>query len=329
MKLKHLILSGVVTLGFASGLASCGKVDGPTIGILKWVGANALNEAQRGFVDALKDAHFVEGENINIEYRDANAKAADATALASSLLRNCDMTLGIATPSATALHAISEEMGLSKPLLFTAVTDAVDAGLVESIEHPGGYITGTSDINPVEEQIQLIKDCFPNATSPIRVGIAYTQGESNSLIQADRARDEAVRLGMQVQTGECIGASDLPQVINNLSRNVDALYIPTDNNLADNMTAVYNNSNNVLISTGEVGQVIAGGHVSLSVDYYELGKMTGYMAADILKSARPGNMPVQHIDGRDCEYVYSSTWCRQSGITLPDEIIQKSRDVNA
>lgn len=331
MKFKHLILSGVVTLGFASGLASCGKVDGPTIGILKWVGANALNEAQRGFVDGLKEAHFEAGVNINIEYRDANGSSTDVSPLANSLLRNCDITLGIATPSAKALQAASEEMGLSKPLLFTAVTDAEDAGLVEQNEHPNGYITGTSDINPIEEQIQLIKDCLPGRSSKIKLGFAYTDGESNSLIQANRAKAEADRLGMDVEEefGVCTGASDIPQVIGNLARKVDALYIPTDNNLAENMTAVYDNSNRVLISTGEVGQVIAGGHVSLSVDYYVLGKMTGHMAADILKGARPGDMPVQHIDASDCEYVYSSTWCRQSGITLPDEIIQKSRDVNA
>lgn len=327
MKIKRIITVIASTVMCAGFLASCGKVDGPTIGILKWVGVDALNEAERGFVKALADEGYVEGENINFLYECANDKQADAIPQAQRLLRNSDLTLGIATSAATTLQTQSQELGVEKPILFTAVTDPKNANLVASNEHPGGFITGTSDMNPVAEQIRLIKECLPFAQ---KVGICYNQNEQNSLVQAQLATAAAKDAGLDVQTSTCSSAADVDIAISTLANSVDAIYIPTDNTLADNMATVLANSNGTLICAGEVGQVVSGAHVSLSINYFKLGEMTGRMAAQILKGeAVPADIPVGRESIEDLEYVYSSVNCASSGVTLPSSVIAKSRDVNA
>lgn len=326
MKIKRLmtVIVGVAMCG--TFLASCGKVDGPTVGILKWVSASALNEAERGFIDGLKEGGYVPGQNLNVSYENANDKPADAITQAQKLLRNSDITLGIATPAAQALQAQSLELGLEKPILFTAVTDPVGAELVASEARPGGFITGTSDLNPIEEQIELIKECLPGINT---LGVCYNQSEQNSRVQAERAQAKAEAEGIAVRVSTISSAAEIQTTINSLSQSVDALYIPTDNTLADNMPTVFASANNKLICTGEANQVANGGHVSLSIDYYKLGKTTGLMAARILDGADPATMPVQKQPAEELEYVYSSVNCRESNISLPASVINKSRDVNA
>lgn len=326
MKIKRLMTVIVGAAMCGTFLASCGKVDGPTVGILKWVGASALNEAERGFIDGLKEGGYVPGQNLNVSYENANDKPADAITQAQKLLRNSDITLGIATPAAQALQAQSLELGLEKPILFTAVTDPVGAELVASEERPGGFITGTSDLNPIEEQIELIKECLPGINT---LGICYNQSEQNSRVQAERAQVKAEAEGITVHVSTISSAAEIQTTINSLSQSVDALYIPTDNTLADNMPTVFASANNKLICTGEANQVVNGGHVSLSIDYYKLGRTTGLMAARILDGADPATMPVQKQTAEELEYVYSSVNCSESNIHLPTSVINKSRDVNA
>ena len=327
------VLSVVLVVLFAAFCFGC-KKDGDAklkIGILQPVEHDALGAARQGFIDALKEAGYVDGDNIEINYVNANGVESDLVTLAKSLTSKSDLTLGIGTGASVALQSAQVNSGSKKPIIFTAVTDAVDAGLVKSNAAPGGYITGASDANPVEAQIDLIKECLPEAD---KIGILYTQSETNSEVQANQAEAQAKKAGLEVVRMTCTDTTDLPQVAERLcsTDGIDAIYVPTDNLIAANMATVKAALENyhVLCVTGEEGLMTSGGHVTLSIDYYELGKKAGKIAASVLKGeADPANTPVQTMSLEECKYLMCSTNIVAAGITISDSVKEKCTDVEA
>ncbi|MCR5422300.1 MAG: ABC transporter substrate-binding protein [Bacilli bacterium] len=325
------ILSVFLLVILALVFVGCKKTENVKIGILQPVEHDALGLAKKGFIDALAEKGYKEGENLTIDYQNANGQENDLVTLAKSLTNKCDMTLGIGTGATVALQSAQVNSGSTKPIIFTAVTDAVTTGLVTSNAAPGGYITGSSDANPVEAQIDLIKECIPDAD---KVGILYTQSETNSEVQANQAQAQAEKVGLTVVRMTCTDTTDLAQVAERLcaTEGLDALYIPTDNLIAANMTTVKAavEKYHILCVTGEEGIMAAGGHVTLSIDYYELGKKAGYMAASILKGeAKPESTPVQTMSISECKYVMCSENLTAAGITIPDTVKEKCTDVKA
>ena len=301
------------------------------IGILMPVEHVALQAAADGFVAGLEESGLVKGKDFNIKLMNAGGKDADLVAYAKTLVSRSIMTLGVGTGASKALYSASIDKGSTRPVLFTAVTDPVGEQLVSSIENGSGFVAGTSDAQPIQAQIELLKECLPSAD---KIGIIYTQSETNSVVQANQAKDAAEALGLSVVTQTCTGPSDISATANALcaTDGLDALYIPTDNNIAANTNAVKEaaNANGVLIIAGEEGMVKSGGHVTLSIDYTELGKRTGKMAAQIIKGEKEAReIPVGTMSKEECEYVYSSANLAGSGITLPESVLTKSRDVNA
>lgn len=331
MKIKNLMIMGL-TFPMLFGLAGCDG-NGKQIGILLPVEHPALQAAADGFVLGLKEAGLKEGTDFSIKVMNAGGKAADITSYAKQLVSESIMTLGVATDPAVALKSAAIDKGITNPVLFTAVTAPADptTGLVESLENGKGFVTGTSDAQPIEAQIELIKECIPAAD---KIGILYTQSESNSVVQARDAKLAAAAQGLTVIERTVTGPGDISATALALAseEGIDAIYIPTDNNIAANTNAVKEaaNSKNVLIVTGEEGMLKSGGHVTLSIDYTELGKRTGLMAAQILKGEKKAaEIPVGVMTKEECEYVYSSANLVGSGITLPASVIAKSRDVSA
>lgn len=301
------------------------------IGILMPVEHVALQAAADGFVAGLEESGLVKGKDFNIKLMNAGGKDADLVAYAKTLVSRSIMTLGVGTGASKALYSASIDKGSTKPVLFTAVTDPVGEQLVSSIENGSGFVAGTSDAQPIQAQIELLKECIPSAD---KIGIIYTQSETNSVVQANQAKDAAEALGLSVVTQTCTGPSDISATANALcaTDGLDALYIPTDNNIAANTNAVKEaaNANGVLIIAGEEGMVKSGGHVTLSIDYTELGKRTGKMAAQIIKGEKEAReIPVGTMSKEECEYVYSSANLAGSGITLPESVLVKSRNVSA
>ena len=317
MKLKKLALLAFLALPFSAALTSCGsKVQ---IGILQPVQHEALDAAKNGFIQGLKDGGFT---NFTINYRNAGGNSADITAYAKDLVDTSKLTLGIGTGASVALKGASDNAGLSNPILFTAVTDPVEAGLVSSKENKDGHICGTTDANPVEEQIALVKEFKPSAT---KVGIMYTQTEINSKVQSDQAEAAIKAAGMTSVVKTCANSSDIKETASALvDLNVDAIYIPTDNNIAANMNAVKEAaaSKGVLVVCGEENMLKTGGHVTLSIDYYGLGLATGKMAAQILKGEKKTtDFPVVPVASSECSYAYSAKNLASAGLSMPEALL--------
>lgn len=327
MKMKTIIAPLLATLM----LAGCGKgrasrytpvdknKDTIKIGILQPVEHVALGAARDGFMDGIKAAGLT--QTIKFDYRNAGGNDADLNTLAKSLVDSCDLNLGIGTGASKALLGAQTNAGLSKGLLFTAVTDPVDAGLVKSTDNPSGFVCGTTDANPVEEQINLVKEFNPSAS---KVGIMYTQTEENSKVQSDQAEAAIKAAGMTAVVKTCSNSSDIKATAEALaSAGVNAIYLPTDNNIAANMNAVKQAaiSNNILVVCGEEGMLQEGGHITLSIDYYNLGKNTAEMAVSLIKNEKvPTDFKVAAVPASNCSYVFSSKNLADAGLTMPESM---------
>lgn len=306
-------------------LCSCKNSNKIKVGILQYTTINALDNAKEGIIEGLKENGFIEGENIVISVLNPEADPTSLDIMAKDLVRKSDIVIGIATPAAVALQTAAKNEGKNIPIVFTAVTDPVDAKLVKDINAPEANITGTSDMNPVNEQIEIIKRIIPNIK---KMGILYTVNETNSKVQADIAAAKAKELGIDVSFGQVTGINDITQITRNIIANgAEALYIPTDNNLAKNMPALVEvaNSLNVITIVGEAGMCSNGGLITLGINYKELGKMTGDMAASILKGSKISSLAVKALSIEQCDFTINMTTAKALKIEIPKDILDVSK----
>lgn len=320
-KMIGLAAAGLVGLG----LAACGNGDtaasgeGTTnIGILQYMEHNSLSAAQEGFINELEEAGYVEGENLGLDQMNAQGDQANLQSMSEQLSQNNDLMLAIATPAAQSLATVDQET----PILFTAVTDPEDAGLVQNAEQPGGNVTGTSDMVPIEEQIQLLLSIKPEAE---KIGIIYNSSEPNSEIQANLAIAELEAAGVSSQVATVTTTNDVQQVLTSLAQDVEALYIPTDNTLASTAATVGEIAveYQLPVVAGATDQVEAGGLATYGIDYEELGRQTARMAVNILEEgADPASMPVETSDHLELvvnEKMADALGIDPGSITLPEE----------
>ncbi|WP_026459848.1 ABC transporter substrate-binding protein [Schaalia suimastitidis] len=284
------------------------------IGISQIVSHTALDSAREGFKSAFDEAGLaVEWVEENAQGDQGTATAIAATFAASDL----DLVLAIATPTAQAAANTIADI----PVLFTAVTDPVSAQLVDSLEAPGGNVTGTTDMNPVAEQIGLIKKFAPDATT---VGILYSSGEINSKVQVNLAKAAAEAEGLTVKEATVTNSGEVQQAAQSLS-DVDAFYVPTDNTVVSAIAAVVQvaETEGIPIIAGEGNTVTSGALATYGVDYAALGKQTAQMAIRILtEGADPATMPVEEQDV--FELIINKTAAEAIGITIPDDLAQEA-----
>ncbi|GAA4654461.1 ABC transporter substrate-binding protein [Anaerocolumna aminovalerica] len=314
---KTLVILSILGL-ISTALTGCGKKDGVfTIGVSQYVEHAALDASYKGFVDALAEAGYVDGEKIKIDYQNAQGDQSNTNTIATKLVNdNNDLILAIATPSAQAVANATKDI----PVLVTAVTDPYDAGLVESNEAPGGNISGTSDLTPVRKQFELLTQLIPDAK---KVAILYTSSETNSKIQAQIAREAAEEFGLETVDATVSNTNEIQQVVESLIGKVDAIYAPTDNLIAKAMptVAMVANSSELPIICGEKGMVESGGLATYGIDYYELGKLTGQQAVQIIEGkAKTEDMPIGYLAEEDCELTINEDVAKQLGIEIPGDL---------
>lgn len=327
MKISRLHRSGLAVAALVassalvlSGCSGSGESDNETlrIGISQFVQAPPLDSAVEGFKEALADAGYVEGENVEYDLQNANAEVATATTIAQKFANdNLDLVLAVATPSAQAAAQNITDI----PVLFTAVTDPVAADIVASNEKPGANVTGTSDMSPVAEQIALIKEINPDAKT---VGIVYSSGEVNSEVQVKLAQEAAEENGMKIVTQTVTSGNDLQQATEALG-DVDAIWTPSDNLVISGLASVIGvaEQKGILVVGSDADFVRGGAVVTVGLDYKQLGYQTGEMAVKILKDgADPATMPVEQQ--KDYETVVSLIAAKALGVTVPKSILDRA-----
>ncbi|BCJ93620.1 ABC transporter substrate-binding protein [Anaerocolumna cellulosilytica] len=325
-KMKKAIAISLIAILASTSLSGCGTKETSSgdkvyrIGVSQLVEHAALDASYQGFVDALKEAGYVDGEKIKIDYQNAQNDLANTNTIATKLVNDGnDLLLGIATPSAQALVNATKDI----PILVTAVTDPVVSGLIASNEAPGGNVSGTSDLTPVKEQMDLLVKLLPDAK---KIAILYSSSESNSKIQAEMAKEAATALGLETMDATVSNTNEIQQVVESLISKVDAIYAPTDNMIASSMTTVSQvaNVNNLPIICGEAGMVEKGGLATYGIDYYQLGVLTGKQAVKLIEgTAKTADMPIEYLSAEECTLTINEEVAKQLGIEIPEDLQQK------
>lgn len=286
------------------------------IGVMQLMDHEALNLAQDGFVAALADNGYVDGENITLLLENGQGDTNNLSTIADKFVsENVDLAFTIATPSTQAMAGKSSTI----PIVATAVTSFTAAGLVASDEQPGGNITGTSDMNPITDQIDLLMELAPDTKT---VGFLYTSSEDNSILQCSIAKDYVENtLGLTTTERTIINTNDIQQAVSSIVDECDAIYIPTDNNFASAMPTVSQVATpaGIPVITGESNMVKGGGLATTGITYYGIGYQAGLMAIDILvNGADPATMPI--LGSNELETCINGEIAEALGITIPADM---------
>ncbi len=319
MKNVRAMMAAVVAGGLL--LAGCGSSGGAAssdkvyeIGIAQIVSHPSLDAVREGVVQALADAGYEDGKNINLDVQNPQGDQSALTNIANSFASK-DAVVAIATPTAQAMaQAVTD-----KPIVFSAVTDPVSSQLVDSWEEPGGNITGTSDINPIEEQFDLITEIVPNAKT---VGIVYSSAEQNSEIQVELAEGAAEKRGLEIKTATVTNSSEIQQATRSLD--VDAFFVPTDNTVVSGLEGLLQvaEQTKTPVISADSDSVTRGVIASVAVDYAKMGTQTGEMLVRILEGADPATMAVE--TQKEPQLTINPKAAARIGITLPADLVSRA-----
>lgn len=300
-----------------SGDAS-GKIK---IGVVQIVQHGSLDEANKGFVDALKERGYGP-DKVEIDQENAQGDQSNLKTIVSRFkAEKPKLICAIATPAAQA--AANEIKDI--PIVGTAITDYTSAKLVQNDEKPGGNVTGVSDFASMDAQMELTAKLIPQAKN---VGLIYCSSEVNSEVQANQMKDYCKKHGLSVEERTVNNVNDIQQVAESLVGKVDYIYVPTDNTLASSIPTLMKitDANKIPVIVGADIMAKDGALAALSVDYYRLGKQTGELAADILDGkVKPETSPIQHQ--KDYTIVINKQDADILGLTIPEEIAKKANMV--
>lgn len=333
-----LILSGILIV---AGLVSCAKTSSSnenektrdvsknsnevkemyTIGINQLVQHDALDASREGFIEGLKEKGFEEGKNLKIDYQNAQGDIAIAKTISDQFVTSkVDMIFAIATSSLQASYNATKDI----PIVFTAVTDPIDAGVAESWESSGTNVTGTSDMVSMEKQLSLLTTLVPDIKT---LGVIYNSSEANSLAQVQELKKEAEKNAIDIKEISVTTVNEINQNLNAAIGSIDALYAPTDNTVASAYDLVGNIcvNKNIPILCGEEAGVSKGGLCSIGIDYFKLGKEAGYKAAEILNGTKPSDIEISTLS--DMSITINTDVAEKLNITIPEDINTKANKV--
>ena len=290
--LAPLLVVGILLTSLISlhQLKADKKKDVFRIGISQFITHQSLDATREGFMDELAKQGYVEGKNIEIDLQNAQGEQRNLKTISQQLAESSDVVLAIATPSAQSLANTTQ----TTPVIFSAVTDPVSAKLVESREHPGGNVTGTSDqsSDAISTQINLIKKVLPKAKT---IGILYTQSEPNSVVQKDEAKRLLEEKGFTVVEKTILDSNNVKAAAESLMAEVDMVFVPTDNIISSTMETVKQVSikHKVPVFGGSTEMIAVGGLYNYGTNYEELGRQTARMLVRVLKGEKPENIAVE------------------------------------
>ena len=319
--LKMLAAGVMLTLAMGT-LAGCGgekkeaaKKDKFNVGIVQIVEHAALDVASKGFVDGMAAKGYKEGENVTYDRQNAQADQSNLHTIAQHFInKKVDLICAVATPAAQVVANATQDI----PIVATAVTDYEAAKLIKSNAKPETNVTGTSDMNLVEAQLDLILKLVPATKT---VGVIYNSSEINSQVQVDLLKGFAKDRKLEIKEATVNNVNDIQQAARSLIGNVEAIYVPTDNVLASAMPAL------AMVTEEAKLPVVSGwddanGIATIAIDYYKLGVQTGEMAADILSGkAKPQDMPIQTQN--EFTVIVNEANAKKIGLTIPKEILDK------
>lgn len=335
---KQLLGLGLAAILMMSALTGCGDSSkGSTtattgggqskekyiVAINQFSPHGSLENCREGFIEGLKEAGFVEGENIEFKYQNAQTEPATANQIAQQQATSkADLICAIATPSAQG--AYNAVMKMDTPVIYTAVTDPVSAGLAKEDGASVGNVTGTSDRLPVEEQLSMIREVLPDAK---KIGILYTTSEANSVATIKTYEELASKYKFEIVAVGITTQADIPMAIDSILTKVDCLSNLTDNTVVRALPTVLEKAKvkNIPVFGSEIEQVKLGCLAAEGIDYIALGKQTGAMAAKILRGeAKASEMPYERIE--ESSLYLNHEVAKNLNITFKDDLIKRATE---
>lgn len=332
---KALLLGGVCT----AILTGCNKaptddpntIDGAvggdtslavkTVAITAIVEHPALDDVRKGVIDELAEQGFTEGENLTVNFQSAQGNTATAGQIAKQFVADeADVIVAIGTPSAQSVAAATSTI----PLVFSAITDPIEAKLVTKLDGSGTNVTGSSDALPYEPQIELMRQIIPSLKN---VGYVYSPGEVNSTIILKNLKEKLMPLGINVLEAPAQRSTDIAMAARSLEGKVDMIYTSTDNNVVSAYESLYQvaRESKIPLIASDTSSVERGAIAALGVDYYALGRETGKIVVRVLNGENPGEIAVYTPQALNL-YVSPKNAAEQ-GVTLPQAVIDKAKEV--
>ncbi|MER0300224.1 ABC transporter substrate-binding protein [Vibrio vulnificus] len=310
------VLAGAALISSHSVMAKTAKV-----AVSQIVEHPALDATRQGLLDGLNAKGYVEGKNLEFDYKTAQGNPAIAVQIARQFVgESPDVLVGIATPTAQALVSATRSI----PVVFTAVTDPVGAKLVKSMEQPGKNVTGLSDLSPVSQHVDLIKELLPNAKA---IGVVYNPGEANAVTLVELLKKSAAEKGLKVVESTALKSADVQSATQAIAAKSDVIYAPTDNTVAsaiEGMIVAANQAKKPVFG-GATSYVEKGAIAGLGFDYYQVGVQTADYVVAILEGQEPGKLDVKVATGSDL--VVNQGTAEKLGITIPASVLSRATDV--
>ena len=333
MNLKKLIAVCLVVTMTSISLVACGSADTNTsksdtkkvtVGIGQFAEHASLDNCRKGFIEGMKQDGYIEGENVTYITDNAAADTGNAGLIANNYVsQKVDLICAIATPMAQSAFTAVEKSGI--PVIYTAITDPIAAGLAKEDKTPTGEITGTSDKLSVDKQLEMIRKLLPNAK---KIGIMYSTSEVNSQSAIAEYKELAGNYGFEIVESGISTVADVPLATDNLLAEVDCINNLTDNTVVSALPTILNKANGKKIPVfgSEIEQVKKGCLATVGLDYYQLGIQTGKMAAKVLKGeSKASEMKFEVI--QDGELYINSKAAENLGMTVASDILEGAAEV--
>lgn len=323
---RNIFASIILFVMTATLLMGCsGKKDGEIIiGIGQFAEHGSLDNCREGFIAGLEEAGYKEGTNLKILYENSQADANMASQISKNFIaRDVDLIGAIATPMAQSAFGATKNTKI--PVIFTAVTDPIKAELANEDGTPNGNATGTSDKLPVEKQLEMIRKVLPEAT---KIGIMYSTSEVNSLSAIEEYKEAAPSYGFEIIESGVSTTADIPLAADNLLEKVDCINNLTDNTVVSALPTILNKANkkNIPVFGSEVEQVKIGCLASVGLDYFDLGKQTGKMAAQVLSGEKKAS-EINFEIIEEFAFYGNNVVADNLGIDLPADLVEGAKEM--
>ena len=318
-RLQSLLLGLLCIFAFAANTQA--KQEPKHVAITQIVEHPALDAVRKGVKDVLREAGWSEGDNLKWDYQSAQGATATASQIAKKFAGDQpDIIVAIATPSAQAAVASARRTNI----VFSAVTDPVGAKLVKAWDQPSKNVTGVSDLTPIDLHLAFIKEAMPEAKS---LGLIYNPGEANSVALIKLVKQYAPKNGLSIVEAVSPKSADVQTAARSLLGKVDAIYLPTDNTVISAMEGIIKIAEQAKIPVfaGDTDSVKRGAVAALGFNYYQVGRQTGLITAQILKGKSPKDIPVQGIE--KTELFVNPDAASRMGLTLSADIIARAKEV--
>lgn len=311
-----IVLLGVLGFAFVSEhQAQTAQQKRPVVGILQTLSHPALDQIRKGIIAGLKAEGYVDGKNVVLDVENAQGDQSNLKSMADKFMnKNARVTVGIATPAVQALA----NQTTATPVVMGGISDPLGTGLVKNLQHPGGKVTGTKEQEPVAQQVAMIRAIMPNLKT---IGVLHTSSDDSSTAEYQEFRKLMEAQGVTVKSFTITSTNDISQTAETMVRQVEAVYVPTDNTVASGIMTLAKavDGAKIPLFPAVATMMKPAGVATISSSQFDMGVVTGKMVARVLRGEKPATMAVEQT--KKVDTTINLKQARKLGLTIPQRYV--------